>query len=110
FNSLDYTQASDGTNFLTMLLMAVGGAPGSTAGGIKVTTFALIVLAAWSRWRGLETTVFANRSIPSDTVQRATGLVVLAAVVMALGGFALMVTEPSSPTHSSFLQRMFEVV
>ncbi len=110
FNSLDYTQASDGTNFLTMLLMAVGGAPGSTAGGIKVTTFALVVLAAWSRWRGLETTVFANRSIPSDTVQRATGLVVLAAVVMALGTFALMVTEPPNATQSTFLQRSFEVV
>lgn len=110
FNSLDYLHASNGTNFLTMLLMAVGGAPGSTAGGIKVTTFAIIVLTAWSRWRGLGTTVFANRSIPSDTVQRATGLVVMAAVVMALGCFALMVTEQPNSTHNTFLQRMFEVV
>jgi trk system potassium uptake protein TrkH len=86
FNSIDYEASTDATNFLTMLLMVVGGAPGSTAGGVKVTTFALIVLLAWSRFRGYETTVFANRSIPQDTTQRAIGLAVLSFVVMALGG------------------------
>lgn len=110
FNSLDYARASDETNFLTMLLMAIGGAPGSTAGGMKVTTFALIVLLAWSRLRGDETTVFANRSIPHDTTQRAIGLVVLSFAVMAAGGFALMILEPSPRDHSSFLSRLFEVV
>ena len=110
FNSLDYAQATDETNFLTMLLMAVGGAPGSTAGGMKVTTFALIVLLAWSRLRGDETTVFANRSIPYDTTQRAIGLAVLSFGVMAAGGFALMIVEPSPRDHASFLPRLFEVV
>lgn len=110
FNSLDYEQASDGTNFLTMLLMAIGGGPGSTAGGMKVTTFALIVLLAWSRFRGLETTVFANRSIPHDTTQRAIGLAVLTMAVMAVGSFGLMVSEPGARGHSSFLPRMFEAV
>lgn len=110
FNSLDYAQATDETNFLTMLLMAIGGAPGSTAGGMKVTTFALIVLLAWSRLRGDETTVYANRSIPHDTTQRAIGLAVLSFAVMAAGGFALMILEPSPRDHSSFLSRLFEVV
>ncbi|MEZ6149461.1 MAG: potassium transporter TrkG [Pirellulaceae bacterium] len=110
FNSLDYVRASDETNFLTMLLMAIGGAPGSTAGGMKVTTFALIALLAWSRLRGDETTVFANRSIPHDTTQRAIGLAVLSFGVMAVGGFALMTIEPSPPDHSGFLARLFEVV
>lgn len=110
FNSLDYAAATDETNFLTILLMAIGGAPGSTAGGMKVTTFALIVLLAWSRLRGDETTVFANRSIPYDTTQRAIGLAVLSIAVMAAGGFALMIIEPSTLGHSSFLPRLFEVV
>ena len=110
FNAIDYEQATDGTNFLTILLMAIGGGPGSTAGGMKVTTFALIVLLAWSRFRGHETTVFANRSIPHDTTQRAIGLAVLTFAVMALGGFALMVSEPSSVGNSTFLPRIFEVV
>lgn len=110
FNSLDYSQASDETNFLTMLLMAIGGAPGSTAGGMKVTTFALIVLLAWSRFRGDETTVFANRSIPQDTTQRAIGLAVLSIAVMAAGGFALMISEPTVADQMNFLPRMFEVV
>lgn len=110
FNSLDYERASDGTNFLTMLLMGVGGAPGSTAGGMKVTTFALILLLAFSRYRGHETTVFANRSIPHDTIQRAIGLAVLSSGVMAVGGFALIVSQPTSPGQSHFLPRIFEVV
>jgi trk system potassium uptake protein TrkH len=110
FNSLDYERASDGTNFLTMLLMGVGGAPGSTAGGMKVTTFALILLLAFSRFRGLETTVFANRSIPQDTIQRAIGLAVLSSAVMAMGGFALIVSQPTAPGESHFLPRIFEVV
>ncbi len=110
FNSLDYAQATDETNFLTMLLMVVGGAPGSTAGGMKVTTFALIALLAWSRLRGDETPAFANRSIPSDTTQRAIGLAVISFSVMAAGGFALMIIEPSTRGQSTFLPRLFEVV
>lgn len=110
FNSVDYARATDATNFLTMLLMGVGGAPGSTAGGMKVTTFALILLLAMSRFRGYETTVFANRSVPQDTTQRAIGLAVLSSAVMAIGGFALMVSEPASLEHQRFLPRIFEVV
>ncbi len=110
FNSIDYAQATDGTNFLTMLLMAVGGGPGSTAGGMKVTTFAVIVLLAWSRFHGHETTVFANRSIPPDTSQRAIGLAVITFAVMAIGSFGLMVSEPGTVGQSTFLPRTFEVV
>ena len=52
FNSIDYGQAADSSNLVTMLLMAVGGSPGSTAGGIKTTTLALMVILARSRLRG----------------------------------------------------------
>lgn len=49
FNSIDYNQAADSSNFVTMLLMMIGGSPGSTAGGLKTTTVALIFLMALSR-------------------------------------------------------------
>ena len=52
FNNIDYVQATDGTNFLTILLMFIGGSPGSTAGGLKTTTVALPALLAWSRLPG----------------------------------------------------------
>jgi len=110
YNSIDYSVASDSTNFLTIILMAIGGSPGSTAGGMKTTTFALIILLAWSRMRGDETTVFATRSIPSDTIQRSIGLAVVATTVMVLGVFALAITEHVPESRGNFLSRMFEAV
>jgi trk system potassium uptake protein len=110
FNSIDYSIASDSTNFLTIILMTIGGSPGSTAGGLKTTTFALIILLAWSRIRGDETTVFADRSIPDDTIQRSIGLAVVAFAIMAIGVFALATTEFDFSTRGNFLMRMFEAV
>ena len=46
FNAVDYAEASESTSFLTIILMFIGGSPGSTAGGIKMTTFLLIGLLA----------------------------------------------------------------
>lgn len=115
FNSIDYIAASDSTNFLTILLMTVGGSPGSTAGGMKTTTFALIILLAWSRFRSRETTVFANRSIPEETIQRAVGLATVAFAVVALGVFALTTFHQFGATsefqdRDLFLVQMFEAV
>lgn len=110
FNSIDYAGATDSTNFLTILLMTIGGAPGSTAGGMKVTTFALLGLLAWSRLRSYETTVFNSRSIPDETVQRAVGLTVVAGGVIAIGVFALATAGEFRTEEGRFLVRMFEAV
>ena len=74
FNSIDYGQATDSTNFLTILLMFIGGSPGSTAGGVKTTTVALLVLLAAARFRGRTTTDLWGRTIPEESIQRAVGL------------------------------------
>jgi len=110
YNNIDYAIASDSTNFLTIILMTIGGSPGSTAGGLKTTTFALIILLAWSRIRGDETTVFGNRSIPDDTIQRAIGLTVVAFAIMTFGVFSLAITEYAPESRGNFLSRMFEAV
>ena len=73
FNSIDYGQATDSANLLTIMLMTVGGSPGSTAGGMKTTTIALIGLLAWSRLRGSESTNCFSRSVPEETTSRAVG-------------------------------------
>ena len=76
FNNIDYASADVGTNFLTIMLMGVGGSPGSTAGGMKTTTVALIVLLAYSRFRGRQIVTVGWRTIPEETIQRAVGLAV----------------------------------
>lgn len=108
FNTIDYSQATDITNFLTILLMTVGGSPGSTAGGMKTTTIALLCLLAWSRLKGFETTVFGSRSIPDETIQRAVGLFVIGAGALTIGVFTLATTEQFRTAEGRFLVRMFE--
>ena len=114
FNTVDYAQVSDASAFLTILLMSIGGSPGSTAGGIKTTTFALLGLLAWARLRGRERTHVANRTVPEETTQRAVGLFVVAFGVVTLGILLYAVLELGGSAHGQspggFLEYMFEAV
>ena len=106
FNSVDYSQATESSNLLTMIFMMIGGSPGSTAGGLKTTTFALIGLLAWSRLRGLESTNCWSRSVPEDTTSRAVGLFVIASGLAVTGVFLLTATEENKA--GGLIERMFE--
>jgi len=114
FNTVDYGQAADSTNFLTILLMSIGGSPSSTAGGLKTTTIAIIGLLAWARMRGYQATSFAGRSIPEETVQRSVGLFVFAFGLVTASIFFYTASELAwlapSQTSGRFLQYMFEAV
>ena len=110
FNTIDYGAATEQTSFLTILLMFVGGSPGSTAGGIKTTTIALLVLLAISRLRGQEIPSCWSRSVPHEVVQRAVGLFVVAVAVLMLGSFVLTATEIEHGVTApgGFLKYLFE--
>lgn len=109
FNAIDYGKATDSTNFLTILLMTIGGSPGSTAGGMKTTVFMLLALMAWSRFRGKHGVIIFDRSIPESTIQQAMGLFVVMLALSILGVLLLQATDdPLSQDHQIF-QRAFEV-
>jgi len=113
FNSIDYARASDSTNFLTILLMGIGGSPGSTAGGIKTTTVGLIVMLAWARVRGRKDVHAWGRSVPGETLSRAFGLFIVGFAVLTTGIFSLTLSELSvfahaARVHGQFLAYMFE--
>lgn len=113
FNAVDYGAMSVRSDFLTILLMMIGGSPGSTAGGLKTTTVALIGLLAWSRLRGLDTASIWGRSVPEETVQRAVGLFVVAFGFVTLAIFLYTTTEiPAAGVlaDAGFLEYMFEAV
>ena len=57
-----------------ILLMLIGGAPGSTAGGMKVTTFGVLILSVLSVFRREKDTNFLNRRIEEDTIRNAMGI------------------------------------
>jgi len=112
FNTIDYATASDSTNFLTIIFMFIGGSPGSTAGGLKTTTFALIGLLAWSRLRGEREVSVGGRSVPPETIERAVGLCVVAFGLLTAAVLVLVAAErsgtPGALPGSSFLTYMFE--
>jgi trk system potassium uptake protein len=114
FNTIDHDAASAGTNFLTVLLMFIGGSPGSTAGGVKTTTAALLGLLAWSRLMGRRHVSLLGRTVPDETVQRAVGLFVVAFGVTTFAIFAFTATEMGFVHHggaeAGFMAYMFEAV
>jgi len=71
FNTIDLSQLKDITLFFMMILMFIGAAPGSTAGGIKVTTVGILVATFWRVLRGYENVQFWNRRVESSTVFQA---------------------------------------
>ena len=93
FNTIDYDAALPATNFLTILLMSIGGAPGGTAGGMKVTTVAILIAMAHARFRGHRTTDLWGRTVPTPTAQRAVGLFTFAFTIVTIGILLLSVTE-----------------
>ena len=114
FNTIDYGSASESSNFLTLLLMSVGGSPGSTAGGMKTTTLALVLLIAWARMRGRSIVSLRGRSVPDQIIQQAIGLVVVGLAVIIISVFVVSVSEdpgiPFSETGGNFLSQLFEIV
>ncbi len=112
FNTVDYEQISNSSLVLTLAPMWIGGSPGSTAGGVKTTTAALLALLFLSRLRGRDTVSFANRSVPDATVQRAVGLAVGGILLLFTFVFALLFTEiPSGSVvtdRESFVHLVFE--
>ena len=115
FNSIDYANATNSTNFLTIILMFIGGSPGSTAGGLKTTTVALILLVGRERFRGREIPAVWSRSIPDETIQRAVGLSVVAFILVTASIFLFTWTERATAAAApgsgeTFLTYMFEAV
>lgn len=109
FNTVDHGQGSDAANFLLILLMSVGGSPGSMAGGMKTTTLALLIVLAWSRFRGWEVASVWGRSLRKQTTDRAIGLFVIGFIAVTCGILLLSITEARG-SNGGFLPRMFEAV
>jgi trk system potassium uptake protein TrkH len=113
FNTVDYDQISNPGIFLTLALMWVGGGPFSTAGGVKVTTAALLLLLLATRLRGDRHVSLAGRTIPDETTQRAAGLAAGAFLLLAGFVFLLLMTEApaggAAGERSQFVRVVFEV-
>ncbi len=96
FNTIDQAAMTAPSEILTIILMFIGGASGSTAGGIKVVTFAVLVLLAVSVTQGRKDIVVYGRSISTNNVLRAI-TIFFVALALTIGGTILMTaTQPGT--------------
>ena len=85
FNSVDTASLSPASKLLTIILMFIGGSPGSTAGGIKTTTAAVIAIFLGSSIRGRRGAYIFGRRLPDDNMKQA-GMVMSTNLSLAIGG------------------------
>ena len=93
FNTLNLTELSETGQMLTCLLMLIGGSPGSTAGGMKTTTFAVLLACAVAVFRKRENGQFFGRRIADDTVKNAVTVFLLYITLFFAGGMIISRAE-----------------
>lgn len=89
FNTMDLTQLSESGQFLTCILMLIGGSPGSTAGGMKTTTIAVLVACAVAVFRRREHGSFFGRRIADETVKNAVTVFTMYLTLFMLGAMVI---------------------
>jgi trk system potassium uptake protein len=121
FNSIDVGALTSASLLVTILLMMVGAGPCSTAGGFKVSTLTVLVLRAWSTFRGYSRISIFRRTVPVSAVEKAVATALLFGVMLLLALTTLLIVEQRSrwvanepmtssvTEHGHFLETAFEV-
>lgn len=103
-NTLPIGDLTHSTLFLTILLMFIGAGSGSTAGGIKITTFAVLAATLWAQIRGKEDVVLFRRRIVIETILKALTVAMCGMVIVVFVTIFLSITEQKH----SFMMYLFE--
>jgi len=106
FNAIDMSTMHMATIFFLMLLMFIGASPGSTGGGIKTTTFGILLVSFLSTLRMQDKVEIGQRQIPLRTLMRATAIVIMSALTIMVFCFILLYTE----SNAAFQSVLFETV
>lgn len=94
FNTTDTAMYTEGTRLLTIILMFIGGSPGSTAGGIKTTTMMAILLYIWSNLRNKNGLNIFGRRLDEDSIKKASTVFFINLLLAAACGLAMCGLEP----------------
>lgn len=105
FNTIDMAAMRDSTTMMYITLMLIGGGPTSTAGGLKVTTFVVLILATIAFFRRHSEPHLFGRSIGLEQVFKVMALTALSLIIVLTGIFALTIVQPDG----HFLDIAFEV-
>lgn len=106
FNTISLTSLHPFTAYAFTLFMFVGASPGSTGGGIKTTTFAILIQSIKSTLTGSKNVTIFDRKVPNQVVVKAIGLTFVSIMVCSFFVLIMMKLEP----NQSLLTLLFEVV
>lgn len=106
FNTISLNNLHQHSLYLICLIMFIGASPGSTGGGIKTTTFAILFQSVKATIRGKDRVEFFDRTVPSTVVVRATAIIVISLIIVSFFILLMMRIE----TEHGFLSLFFEVV
>ena len=104
FNTVDIGALTTPTLYLLVLLMFIGASPGSTGGGVKTSTFAVMAVALWSTMRAKEDVTLFHRRLSPLVVAKAFFLASLAMILVTGVTLALLYSD-----HQSLQKTLFEV-
>jgi trk system potassium uptake protein len=102
FNAIDIAAMREPSRLLTEILMFIGGGSASTAGGIKVTTFALLGWVMWAEVRGEPDVTVFKRRIPASTQRQAVTVALLAVGVVVGATMVLLAITPIARSEALF--------
>lgn len=95
FNTVDFGALTKPVLIFMILLMFIGASPGSTGGGIKTNTFALVLLGAWSTTRGKPRLELFRSTISFELLNKAFLIFLFSLGFISIGIFGLAITEPN---------------
>lgn len=93
FATIDIGLLRPATQLIMMLFMFIGGSPGGTAGGIKTTTFALVLLYVITELRNKDSLVLFNKTISRDILRRAIAISVMSIGIVFIGIVSLLLVQ-----------------
>jgi trk system potassium uptake protein TrkH len=105
FNTINISELSNGSTLLSMILMFIGGNSGSTAGGIKVTTFLVVLLGSFASIRNTQSIVINKKKLEAETYRQAIAIFISYLTLIILGTLIISGVE-SFP----FKAILFEVI
>ena len=94
FNTTDTASLTDGSKLLTIILMFIGGSPGSTAGGIKTTTLVVLLLCVHSNIKQTYGINIFGRRLENDAVKRAGTILTINLLLAVTASLAIMAIQP----------------
>ncbi|WP_416198162.1 MAG: Trk system potassium uptake protein TrkH [Sporanaerobacter sp.] len=103
FNSVDMAKLEDTSVFIMIILMFIGGSPGSTAGGIKTTTFGAIILTTLTVIKGNKDVVAYKKRIPQEIIYRSLAIASVGVFLVTVVSLILTLSE-----DATFLDLLFE--